>query len=256
MNLLIDIGNTRFKYALVNSFSSIELSELNETFTNTGSCANKQLTEQWLESKFSNVKQVVLASVNDDSYSTMVESWAKRHNALFTLVTAGKQFKGVNNGYDNFQQLGVDRWLGLLGAKHLFNNKSCLIIDSGTATTIDFLDESGKHFGGWIMPGVKMMATSVTQTAAKVEGDLKSIEELNFGKNTSENLSQASWAATIGAVNQALAVTKRKKIPVDIILFTGGNGRQLIKHCSFIEGCHEPVYVEQLILVGLNQYID
>ena len=51
--------------------------------------------------------------------------------------------------------LGVDRWLAILAAAFkLYPQKNVLIIDAGTATTVDLLAKSGVHQGGWILPGI------------------------------------------------------------------------------------------------------
>mgnify|MGYP005844676047 CR=1 FL=1 len=57
-------------------------------------------------------------------------------------------------GYPDPQQLGVDRWAGLAGARALYPREHVVVADCGTATTVDFLRADGQHQGGWISPGV------------------------------------------------------------------------------------------------------
>lgn len=254
MKLLIDIGNTRFKYTLCSSSKSVYVKKIDSTFSSIKSHANDYLTANWLNSNFKQVSEIVFANVSDEKYSSLITSWAK-HRGGATLVTTTKEYYGVVNGYDNFQQLGVDRWLGLIGAKHLYTDKTCLIIDSGTATTFDLLDAYGQHHGGWILPGIDMMATSVVNSTAQVSGSLTDIAELDFGCNTSQNLTLASWAGTIGAVHQALTVVKRKNLKLDVIVFTGGNGMKLLEHCGFLKERCEMTFTDKLLFAGMSQYI-
>ena len=67
---------------------------------------------------------------------------------LFTQAEA----LGVVNGYAQPQQLGVDRWLALLAAAELVDS-DCMVIDAGSAITVDLLRADGRHLGGAILPG-------------------------------------------------------------------------------------------------------
>lgn len=66
-------------------------------------------------------------------------------------------FLGVKNGYSDYERLGMDRWLALLGGFKLAGNKACVVIDLGTAVTSDFVDQTGQHAGGFICPGIPLM---------------------------------------------------------------------------------------------------
>lgn len=255
MKLLIDIGNSRFKYTLCSSPTLVHLKKIDSVFSSIKNYANEYLTSTWLDTNFKQVSEIVFANVSDDRYTRLITSWAKKKCISVTLVTTSKEYYGVINSYDNFQQLGVDRWLGLIGTKHLYKDKTCLIIDSGTATTFDLLSACGKHHGGWILPGINMMASSVVNLTAQVSGSLTDIAELDFGCNTSQNLTQASWAGTIGAVHQALTVVKRKDIELDVIVFTGGNGMKLLEHCSFLKDHCDLTFTDKLLFAGMAQYI-
>jgi type III pantothenate kinase len=73
---------------------------------------------------------------------------------------------GVRNGYQDVWRLGVDRWVALIGARHEHPNMDLCIVGIGTAMTIDLLDASGRHVGGNIIPGPRLMIESLlTRTA-------------------------------------------------------------------------------------------
>ncbi|HWW19754.1 MAG TPA: type III pantothenate kinase [Steroidobacteraceae bacterium] len=73
---------------------------------------------------------------------------------------------GVRNGYREVWRLGADRWVALVGARHEHPNMDLCIVGIGTAMTIDLLDSSGRHVGGNIIPGPKLMIESLlTRTA-------------------------------------------------------------------------------------------
>ena len=73
---------------------------------------------------------------------------------------------GVRNGYREAWRLGADRWVALIGARHEHPNMDLCIVGIGTAMTIDLLDASGRHVGGNIIPGPRLMVESLlTRTA-------------------------------------------------------------------------------------------
>ncbi len=63
---------------------------------------------------------------------------------------------GVTNGYQEPTRLGIDRWLGLIAARHE-DLRPSLLVGSGTALTIDALTGQGQHLGGLIAPGMRIL---------------------------------------------------------------------------------------------------
>ncbi len=85
--------------------------------------------------------RAVLSALEKSPVITDVQS-------LTTLPALG----GVTNAYADYRQLGVDRWLTLLAADHLLAQDS-MIVDAGTAITVDLLSKTSGHLGGAILPG-------------------------------------------------------------------------------------------------------
>jgi len=77
---------------------------------------------------------------------------------------------GLRNGYDQPERLGVDRWLALLGAAALVDG-DCLVIDAGSAITVDLLRGDGRHLGGAILPGINTSAERFRQIFAHIDFD-------------------------------------------------------------------------------------
>ena len=240
MQVLVDMGNTRTKYCCYESGS----------FGATEKVLNTELNIEWMTEHWLHASKVVFASVADDTYRQQIERWCALSGIEFVNVETGSQYFGVTNGYQNYRQLGVDRWLALLGTKRLFQKQTCIIVDAGTATTVDVIDAQGMHQGGWILAGIDTLVESIQIKTAKVSGEKLSLEKMSFGKNTSENLAQAAWAATIGLVNQAMALVQSRGAQVDRIIVTGGNAGMLMQ-LSEQRYTLEP----QLVFHGLATYI-
>jgi type III pantothenate kinase len=72
---------------------------------------------------------------------------------------------GVLNGYEEAWRLGADRWAALIGARHGHEGRAACVVDIGTAMTLDLLDAAGRHRGGYIVPGPTLaLATLLRDT--------------------------------------------------------------------------------------------
>ena len=132
----------------------------------------------------------------------------------------------------------------------LYPRQNLLIVDAGTATTIDVLTSSSDHLGGWILPGIELMFDSLLKNTSNIYAKKSSLSKMVFGTNTSDCVNNACWASTIGFIQVAITQAREQGIEIDLILLTGGNAKSLV---SLI---NEPVIlVEKLIFHGLLRYL-
>lgn len=239
MELLIDLGNTRAKYQLLSATSKKTITALNYC----------EFTQEYFEQHWSNVNHIFISAVANISQVNKVEKWADEQGVLFTHITTEKKAFGITAGYFNHEQLGVDRWLALIGASILYPHQNILIIDAGTATTIDYLNAQGQHYGGWILPGFEMMKNSLLSNTANINIEPINNVEISPGKSTSENVYNGCWLALSGSINQALIEIEKKNEVIDVVLLTGGNSEQLKNLIG------KPVMaIDSLIFTGIEQY--
>jgi type III pantothenate kinase len=96
---------------------------------------------------------------------------------------------GVANGYDDYERLGLDRWLAFVGAYHLAQG-ACLVVDLGTAITSDFVSADGVHLGGFICPGMPLMRNLLRTHTRRIRYDdataEKALVALMPGRSTAE----------------------------------------------------------------------
>lgn len=239
MIALIDIGNSRTKFCIVNNGSRGPI----KSFT------NELLSSDYLNEFFNKVDKLIVASVSCNELTDKIELWCDVHSKSYLKVASEKRRNDVVSAYHQPNQLGVDRWLTLIAANTLYPSKNILIIDAGTATTIDVLADNGEHQGGWILAGINMLFSSVIDNTSQVKVNEVSDACLSFGASSSENVNNATWAATIGAINLAVSQSEQQGVIIDEILLTGGNGsalaRLLLQPCTLIE---------DLVFVGLQVY--
>jgi type III pantothenate kinase len=239
MRLLIDVGNTQIKYVFQASGVSAPLSDI--VYLNYHA-----FQAQLSQGKFSQVSEVILANVHGNQVHDAIEKWVADYNIAFIQVHSSANAFGISSSYQQPESLGVDRWLAMIGAKQLYPQQNLLIIDAGTATTIDLLAANGQHFGGWIMPGVQTLFNSLLTRTTKIIATPKVTASLSFGQDSSNCLNHGSWVMTIGAIKEAI-IQANSLLTLDKVLITGGNSEQIAKlmadHCQL---------EAKLVLLGLS----
>jgi type III pantothenate kinase len=112
------------------------------------------------------------------------------------------------------------------------------------------LAASGVHQGGWILAGIETLFSCVLDNTSQVQADLAKTASVSFGASSSENVNNATWAATIGAINLAVSQSDQQGVVIDEILLTGGNGRTLASLLS-----RRCTVIKDLVFIGLQAYI-
>jgi type III pantothenate kinase len=186
--LLVDIGNTQIKYALVN-----ELSDLSDV----KSCQHiKDLVAY-----SSSVKQVVVSSVGHATLVDELEAVCEQAKIPFKKINTEANTLGVQCAYEKFQTLGVDRWLAILAAREI-TQLPVAVLDLGTANTCDIV-VNNNHLGGWISPGFSIMRESLLKNTQQVFADTKMPKMLNIGNTTEDCVSFGCLASQAGFVMMA-----------------------------------------------------
>lgn len=240
MLALIDIGNTRTKYCIVDEGKR----------SSQYAVLNSDMTNWFLTQNFIGIKKIIVGSVSHDKLTDKLSSWCTKNEVDYQQIISEKQKNNVVSGYQEPSKLGVDRWLALIGAERMFPNQNILIIDAGTATTIDLLAYNGHHQGGWILAGVNILISSVLTQTSRVTADDTQNQSLSFGRNTSENVHNAAWAATVGTIDFAILQAKTEGYTLLKIIITGGNGKLLSTLIS-----HKHTLIEDLVFDGIEAYL-
>ncbi|CDZ95641.1 type III pantothenate kinase [Pseudomonas saudiphocaensis] len=131
-----------------------------------------------------------LVSVRSDSETALLVGAIARSLGVEVLcAAASEKLGGVTNGYKDFQRLGLDRWLAIVGAYQLCRGP-CVVIDLGTAVTVDLIDEGGQHLGGYIAPGMSLLTAQLRTHTKRIlydEQEAKAaLSDVAPGRSTSE----------------------------------------------------------------------
>lgn len=224
--LLLDVGNSRVKWGV---FDDGEIRR-------TGHISQENIRQQGLAvltTKLPRRVDVVYASnVAGTSFATRLSGVIGMHcNLDVRFARSEKRGWGVTNSYRQVRRLGVDRWVAMIGAWAEVQS-TCLIVDAGTAVTIDAIDDDGMHLGGQIIPGLETMLNSLSSATSEIplvkassrnsRGDLRM-----FGRNTAAAVREGAENAITGAVERAYKTLAANAYDPTIILTGGGASRIL-----------------------------
>ncbi|HYR05544.1 MAG TPA: type III pantothenate kinase [Gallionella sp.] len=211
MKLLIDAGNTRIKWALADG----------QTWLRGGTLSIEQAAELSHQlAGLQDVRQAWVSNVAGEDIAQHIRNACMSTQPRF--VVAQEAQCGVRNGYSNPSQLGSDRWAALIAAWHLVGGV-CLVVNSGTATTVDALSTQGEFIGGLILPGVELMQRSLCDATARLQVS-QAGEYSPFPLNTADALYSGVLQASCGAIERQHALLGDSSAPV---VLSGGAAAML-----------------------------
>lgn len=231
MRLLIDAGNTRIKWALADGMEWLRSGDL-------PTARAAELPQQL--AGVCNVREIWVSNVAGESAARHIVGLRIGPHGEPHFIAARAAQCDVRNGYADPAQLGSDRWAALIAARHLVGD-GCLVVNSGTATTVDALSRSGEFMGGLILPGMELMRRSLCDTAAGLEplpGKYAA-----FPQNTGDAIVSGAVQASCGAIERQHALLG---IDGASVVLGGGAAEALRPHLNL------PLrVVDNLVLQGL-----
>lgn len=217
MILECDIGNTRCKWRRVTS----------DGWRVDGGVCDYRRTGFADLSCLSEVLRVRCSCVAGESVEKQFEQWCRRSWGVTPeFASASFQCAGVLNGYTEPHRLGVDRWLGIVAAYQRIGG-AVVVVQAGTALTVDAVADNGSHLGGYIAPGAALMLESLMAGTGGVRAPGLAMDSLAPGCDTSTAVGHGIAAAQAGAVELALRQTRGQLSEGFAILLTGGGAAVL-----------------------------
>jgi type III pantothenate kinase len=243
MILLVDVGNTRTKWVLA---------ENNHMLTEIDVCLNQDVASSTIASLAEVVHKVSIANVAGEAMAQTLAEVMQAVDAPVTIVQTSHETCGVRNGYDYPQALGVDRWVSLIAAYDK-QKASCLVINAGTAVTIDALSvpkaaDHANFMGGVIMPGVGVMLNTLAEKTAQLNVMDGSV--MDFPTNTQDAMHTGCLAAVIGVIQRQWQLLQALDQQAPAILLSGGDAELLAKHLP-ADLAEKTIIVDNLVLRGL-----
>lgn len=195
MKLLLDLGNTRLKWALMLQPGGWIAHDALDWSDDISDALAASLTGVHPPN------MVVAASVVDAASEARVAGVIKSLFAMEPLwLRTPASACGVHNAYAEPQRLGVDRFLAMIAA-YADGYAPCIVAGAGTALTLDALAADGRHLGGLIAPGPQLMQRSLLDATARVRPERPG-DVVIFADNTADAVVSGCWHAAAALVER------------------------------------------------------
>ena len=272
--LLIDVGNTRVKWARLSDgrlgklHAAANLQWRADDYARmigrgwsaargngpaSARAANRQRSAHrpaHVEGAAGERDRIIVSSVASARVGRLIAGAARRAGAPTPeFVVSERRAGGVTTTYLEPWRLGVDRFVGAIGAHHLASGQPVCVVNVGTAITIDLVDQSGCHRGGAILPGPALMVESLLRHTngirRRARGGANGVRSL-FARTTRTAIGQGSLYAAAAVIDRAVEESVPEVGATPLILLTGGGSvavKPLLRRTC--------VYVPELVLHGL-----
>lgn len=233
MILAVDAGNTRLKWGLHDAGAWLE----------QGVCSTAR--PEALDAQWNGLApaRVIVSNVAGESVRAAIAHACTRWDLVPTFIVSAAMQCGVRSGYREPSQLGCDRWAALIGAWSLYPGAS-LVVNAGTAITVDALTDEGVFLGGVIIPGLELMRRALDRGTAGLP--LQPGEVRFFPDNTGDAIMSGAAQAAAGAVERMASFMARVGAERVRVILSGGAAPALQPLLAL-----EAVIVENLVLEGL-----
>jgi type III pantothenate kinase len=240
MRLIVDIGNTFTKLGIFNTANKI----VNlVSYPNN----NSNIIEFILKNS---IKKAIISNVGKQNIELIQ---VLEETNIPTVIFSNKTPIPIKNLYKTPDTLGEDRLAAIIGAFSLYKNNNILIIDAGTALTIDFINKNAEYIGGNISPGMKMRFKALNTFTNKLPLVSTNNSFDIIGNSTESAIISGVQQGMINEINGYIELFNKKYDNLKVLL-TGGDSfffEKNIKNTIFAN--------PELVLIGLNyilQYND
>lgn len=215
MILELDLGNTRGKWRIVAGAETVDRGVGEVAAWRSGDLP-----------AWRGISRVRIASVLGEAAESELAAALGVLGVPVEFARSTQSCGGVTSAYAEPQRLGVDRWLAMLSAYREFR-RAVLVVDAGSALTIDLIDASGRHQGGYIIPGARLMAEVLLRSTGRVRFEsAHALRSTSPGEITDECVHNGIALALVGAVRLAL-VQARAAVGEVILVLAGGDAEDL-----------------------------
>ncbi len=235
MILAIDAGNSRVKWGCYE----------NGTWSTMGAVAHAQIDSMATALQGTVVPQkIMISNVAGPQIQQAISAALEQFNTSPHWLKPTTICCGVTNGYEDPSRLGSDRWAALIGARRE-KSGPLLVVNAGTALTIDAMTAAGEFLGGLIVPGARLMMRSLTTGTAQAHATDGEFSQ--FPTNTTDAIYSGALNAALGAISRMREALAAHTGSSPTCVISGGAAAAMIPHLL-----SSPTReVSHLVLLGL-----
>ncbi len=235
MILTLDAGNSRTKWAVFDS---------NGMILSQGAIDNGLIPDLKVPIPgWRNCSRAVISNVAGARIGQQLQTLCQQLGLQPRSIKATAAACGVSNHYLSPEQLGADRWAALVAAWNRFR-VPCVVAMAGTALTVDALSADGEFLGGLIVPGWRMMNTSLATGTAELTEATGQLRQ--FPLRTQDAICSGTWLAMAGAVESMVSSLAAREQQAPLCILSGGDATGLKAALS-----SPAEIIDNLVLQGL-----
>jgi len=244
LRLLIDLGNTRLKWAQQTT---------GDWRTDVAALAGRDvvplLDKVWRA--IPAPEKIVISSVSSPETLQVVTHWIERNWSIPPhVIRAQAEQLGVKNGYTDPATLGADRWAALIAVRGLTALPAC-IVDCGTAVTVDALSADGEFLGGVIFPGLHLLRNSLTHGTQGIKKVADGNDAECLARSTADGVAAGTLFGLVGAMEHLIQEYRKTLGEGMQIFLTGGDAPRLAPRLKL-----SVTRMPDLVLKGLARVAD
>lgn len=239
--LLFDAGNSQCKWAWIENGVWLRQGVL----ANTDDAAWQELKESL--AALPSPRKILVSNVAGAAMEQRLRELCAAWPCVVEFIVAQAGQCGVRNSYEQAAQLGSDRWAALIAAWQQVHG-ACLVVNCGTATTVDALSATGEFLGGLILPGIALMQRSLLRNTAHL--GLLTGEICDFPRNTADAIASGVLRATAGAVQHQYRLLAARHEAHCIV--SGGAANIILPHLGLAAEQVDNLVLKGMQIIGQN----
>ncbi len=250
MLLAIDIGNTDTVIGVYDDNRLVDHFRVASNHTLTVDECGFFVTGllEKLDVKISQLNRVVIASVVP-RLKPVYERMSDKYLSIIPLVVSSEIKLPIKIGYDNPKAVGADRIANAVAAYSNFGGP-IIVVDFGTATTFDVIDENGVYLGGVITPGPETSSRELVKRAAQLfEVNIERPKNI-IGRNTADSIKSGLFYGTVGLVDSIIERIRNELGHDARVIATGGLAADFSADSRFIESVNNILTLEGLKIIA------
>lgn len=217
MKLLLDIGNTRLKWALARDGQLVD----------SGAIVHDGQPERVIAQLPANEPEAIWIShvMGPSHEQALIDAVRSPFTHAPNFARSQAEWHGLQNAYREPERLGVDRWLAMIAVWRAHQGGAC-IANAGTALTVDVISDDGQHLGGIIAAGFRTQQRAVLGATRFATRDIAEASSQTLGNDTESCVRQGAVLACLGAIDRTATIAG----PSSKCIISGGDAGVLLAH--------------------------
>lgn len=235
MLLTIDVGNTNMVFGLYEGDALRGTFRISTNAERTSDELGMQISQYYHFHGIDRAETsaVIIASVVPQVMYTLINA-IRKYLRVQPLVAGRDVAIGIENRYNNPREVGADRLVNAVSAVEQYG-KPLIVVDIGTATTFDAIDEHGAYQGGVIFPGIKVAMEALFHKASKLPRVDIERPEKAIGKTTVQSMQSGAVRGYVGALAGIITDIRQELGGQVRVVATGGMGRMMAQYCALVD---------------------